>query len=155
MFKNFFKNYIYPISIISGSIIGVGFLSLPYIASITNIWLMVFYMVVLTALVATIHSIMGKIALKTPDFKRWPGFIGFYFGDRVKKIFLLPMILGSFGVLLAYLIVGSQFLQAILSPLFGGEFIVYVLGYFIVLGIAVYFGPKLVSRLEFGAIVFL
>ena len=155
MFKDIFKNYVYPVSILSGSIIGVGFLSLPYVASKVGIWLMIFYMVALTALVATIHVILGEIALKTPDFKRWPGFVGFYFGDWAKRIILIPIVLGSFGVLLAYLIVGSQFLNAIFSPIFGGDFFMYLFIYFAVLSFAVYFGTKLVSRLEFTAITFL
>ncbi len=155
MLKSLFKNYIYPIATLSGSIIGVGFLSLPYITLKVGTWLMLFYFVVLTLLVVSIHVIVGKISLKTPDFKRWPGFVGFYFGDWAKKIIIVPMVLGSFGVLLAYLIVGSQFLNAIFSPIFGGSLILYVFLYFVILSLAVYFGVKAVSRLEFWAIILL
>ena len=153
--KDIFKNYIYPISTLSGSIIGVGFLSLPYITLKVGILPMLFYFIILTALTVFIHVILGQIALKTPDFKRWPGFVGYYFGGFAKKIILIPMILGSFGVLLAYLIVGSQFLSAIFSPIIGGSLLWYVMLYFAVTSFAVYFGAKAISKLEFWAIVLL
>ena len=43
MFKNLFKDYVYPIAAFSGGMIGVGFLSLPYIAMRSGIWLMLGY----------------------------------------------------------------------------------------------------------------
>lgn len=153
--KNLFKEYIYPVATLSGSIIGVGFLSLPYVTSKVGILPMIFYFVFLTLLVVFIHTIFGEICLKTPDFKRWPGFVGFYFGNWAKKIILVPMVLGSFGVLLAYLIVGSHFLNAIFSPIFGGGMIFYVFLYFLILSSVVYFGVKAVSKLEFWAIILL
>ena len=57
MVKNLFKDYIYPIAVFSGGMIGVGFLSLPYIAMKAGIWLMLGYLVVLTALVVVINLI--------------------------------------------------------------------------------------------------
>jgi len=155
MHKDFFKNYIYPIATISGSIIGVGFLSLPYIASKVGIWLMLIYFVILTIVVISIHVILGKIALKTPDYKRWPGFVGYYFGGWAKRAILIPEILGSFGVLLAYLIVGSNFLNAIFSPIIGGSLLVYVFIYFFVLSFSIYMGVKAISKFELWSIILL
>lgn len=155
MIKDFFKNYVYPISTLSGSIIGVGFLSLPYIALKAGIWVTLFYFVVLTTLIIFLHTILGEISLKTPDFKRWPGFVGFYFGTWAKRAILLPMIIGSFGVLLAYLIVGGQFLTAIFSPIVGGSLSLYVLLYALVLSLAIYVGVRAISRIEFWAIILL
>ena len=149
------RNYVYPVATISGSIIGVGFLSLPYITTKVGLWPMLFYMVILAALVTFIHVIFGTIALKTPDFKRWPGFVGFYFGSWAKRAYLIPTIMGSFGVLLAYLIVGSEFLHEVFSPMIGGSLLSYVLLYFAILSIVIYFGARAIVRLEFWAIVLL
>ncbi|MBM3206204.1 MAG: hypothetical protein FJZ43_01090 [Candidatus Staskawiczbacteria bacterium] len=151
--KDIFKNYIYPVVTLSGSIIGVGFLSLPYVALKVGIVPMIFYFILLTAIIVYLHIILGEISLKTPDFKRWPGFVEYYFGKRAKKLILLPIVVGSFGVLLAYLIVGSQFLSAIFSPVVGGNIIAYVVLYFVILSLAVYFGSGVIARLEFWAIV--
>src|SRR5581483_6012537 len=149
--KDFFKNYVYPISILSGSIIGVGFLSLPYIAVQVGIGWMVLYFVCLTALVVFLHSIFATIALKTPDFKRFPGFVEFYLGKRLKIVALVMTMFGSIGVLLIYLLVGSQFL----ASMFGGEPWLWAIGYFLVLSLVVGFGVRLVSKIEFWALVLL
>ena len=153
--KDLFKNYIYPISVLSGSIIGVGFLLLPYITLQVGIWLMLFYFVSITALIVFIHIITAEISLKTPDYKRFPGFVKFYLGKWAERFSMILMIVGILGILLAYLIIGSEFLTAIFSPIIGGSFILYLLFYFIVSILVVYFGVKLVAKAEFWAILLL
>ena len=55
MIKGLFKNYIYPIAVFSGGMIGVGFLSLPYIASQVGMIVMLGYFVVITALMILVN----------------------------------------------------------------------------------------------------
>lgn len=153
--RDFFKNYVYPIAMLSGSIIGVGFLSLPYITLQVGIFVMLFYMAVLTALMITIHVIYGKIVLVTPDRKMLPGIIGYHLGRRAEIFTLFLVIGGSFGVLLAYLIIGGQFLATLLSPFLGGNDFIYTTMYFLVLSAIVYIGIRAISRLEFWALVLL
>ncbi len=150
--KDLFKHYLYPIATLSGSIIGVGFLSLPYITVKVGIWPMLLYVIALTALIIMIHLIFAEVCLKTPDFKRWPGFVGFYLGKWAKRAVLIPMILGGFGVMLVYLLIGSQFLTTIFMPLLGGSSLQYMMGYFIVASIVIYFGVGLISKVEFWAL---
>lgn len=152
MLKDLFKNYIYPVATLTGSIIGVGFLSLPYITLKVGIFTMLFYFITLTALVLFVHLIFGQICLKTPDFKRWPGFVGFYLGKTAKKIILVSMIFGSFGILLAYLLIGGRFLWAIISPFLGGDILNYILIYFILASIFVYFGVRAISKFDLFAL---
>src|SRR3989344_1771800 len=155
MAENFFKHYIYPIATLSGNIIGVGFLALPYIALQVGIWPMLFYFIALTSLVIFVHVIFGRICLKTPDFKRWPGFVGFYLGRWTKMLVLPLMISGSVGILLVYLIIGGQFLSELLLPIFGGVQINYVLLYFAAASIFVYFGVTLISKIDVLALLVL
>src|SRR3989338_7201718 len=152
MLKNIFKNYVYPIATLSGSIIGVGFLSLPYVASKVGMVAMFFYFVVLTALMIFIHTIVGQISLKTPDFKRWPGFVGYYLGKFPKKIMMALIVFGICSVMLVYLIIGSQFLSVVLAPMLGGSVIWYALLYFFVASIFIYFGVKGFSHIDLGNI---
>jgi amino acid permease len=154
-YKKLFKNYIFPISTISGSIIGVGFFSLPYIANKVGILVMLAYFVILTGLILIIHLIFGEISLRTPDYKRFPGFVGFYLG-RIPQLFsFASVILGYFGVLLVYLIVGGQFLNSLLSPLLGQNQFLYTLIYFLLATIIVYLGISAISKFEFVALIFL
>lgn len=155
MLKDLFRNHIYPIATLSGSIIGVGFLALPYIALQVGIWQMVVYLAAITALVVFIHLIFGEISLSTPDYKRFPGFVKFYLGKWPERATLILTIFGSFGVLLVYLIIGGQFLAAIFSPFLGGGAQVYVLVYFLIAASVIYFDIKIISKIEFWAIVLL
>ncbi len=153
--KDLFKNYIYPVAVFSGGMIGVGFLSLPYIAMRVGILLMFLYFLVLTTLIVLINLIFCDISLKTPDFKRFPGFVGYYLGKWPQFFTTILMILGSFGVLLVYLLIGSQFLAAVFQPLFSGSSLVYTLIYFCLVSVVIYFDIKLISKVEFWVIILL
>ena len=155
MVKDLFKNYIYPIATLAGSIIGVGFLSLPYITVRVGVWPVLFYFAVLVGLVLYLHVIFGNICLKTPDHKRFPGFVGFYLGSVAKKITVVSILLGSFGLCVVYVIVGAQFLTAIVSPLFGGSYYHYIFLYFLLGAIAVYFNVNIISKIELFTLLFL
>ncbi len=155
MIKNIFKNYIYPISVFSGGMIGVGFLSLPYIAMKSGIWLMFAYFVAVAALTVVINLIFCEISLKTPDFKRFPGFVGYYLGKKAEFFTMILLILSVFGILLAYLLVGAEFLATVFQPIFSGNALIYVFIYFLVASVVIYFDIKLVSKVEFWVIILL
>ncbi len=148
MHLSFFRKYLYPVVVISGSIIGVGFFSLPYVAMKSGIWLTLFYFFILSIIVLTIHLIFAEISLKTPDFKRFPGFVGFHLGNKWKIFALFSTIISSYAVLLAYLIVGSEFLKNILQPYFGGESFIYAIIYFSFISAIIWFGIKAVEKVE-------
>jgi len=153
MLGNIFKNYIYPVAVMSGSIIGVGFLALPYITLQVGIVTMLFYFVILTTLIVYLHVMFAKISLKTPDFKRFPGFVRYYFGAVPEKMTLILTIFGSFGILLVYLLVGGQFLTAIFSPVFGLSESNYIIIFATVLSLVLYFGIRAISQIEFWALL--
>lgn len=154
-FRELFKNYIFPISTISGSIIGVGFFSLPYIASKVGIWVMLFYFLLITAIILAIHLIFAEISLATPDHKRFPGFVGYYLGKLPKIYAMVSGAVIYFVVLLVYLIVGGQFLHSALSGFLPGSELVYTLVYFVLACLIIYFGISAVSKFEFFTLLFL
>ncbi len=147
----FFRYYIFPIATLSSGVIGVGFLSLPYITLQVGLLPMLFYFAALTIIVMIVNIMFARVALKTPDFKRWPGFIEHYFGPIPKKIMLVTYTLGGFGVMLVYLIIGSQFLHIALGPILGGNLMVYTLAYFTVTSLCIFLATKSVSHIDFVA----
>lgn len=150
------KKIIYSVSVLSGTIIGVGIFSLPYIASKVGISVFLGYFLVLGMLVILVHLFFGKVALRTPDFKRLPGFAEFYLGKWGKFFALISIIFGLFGSILAYLIIGGRFLTEIFSPFFGGSEFLYTLFYFIFGAFLIYYGIRIVSKIEFlGLLLFL
>ncbi|HDZ54665.1 MAG TPA: amino acid permease [Candidatus Nealsonbacteria bacterium] len=147
------KKVIYAISILSGTIIGVGLFSLPYITSKVGIFVMLGYFLVLGALVIILHLFFGELSLRTPDFKRLPGFAKIYLGKWGQLVAYISTILGLFGALLAYLIIGGQFLESLLSPFLGGNSLFYTFFYFAFGAILIFFGIKAISKIEFWGLI--
>ena len=113
------------------------------------------YFLILGAVVILVHLFYGELALKTPDFKRLPGFAKFYLGNWGRNLAIVSTILGFSGAILCYLIVGGEFLENLLSPIFGGDNLLYTILYFLAGAGLIYFGIKAVSKIElWGLILF-
>jgi len=147
------KKIVYSVSILSGTIIGAGVFSLPYITKISGWWTMLLYFLVLGALVTVIHLFFAELTIKTDDFKRLPGFARVYLGKKGEWIALFSGILSLFGIILAYLILGGEFLTDFLSPLFGGSKIIYTLLYFSLGAVLIFYGIKIISKIEFWGLI--
>ena len=96
---------ILAISTLSGTIIGVGLFSLPYITSKVGLWVMLAYFIGLGVIVIAVHRFFGEVVLKTEGQHRLPGYAGIHLGKTGKTIAVVSTILGLFGALLAYLLV--------------------------------------------------
>ncbi len=147
------KAFVYSLSTLSGTIIGVGLFSLPYITSRVGPWIMLGYFLVLTSLVILIHQLFGEVALKTPDFLRLPGYAQIYLGKWGRRTALISNILGFLGAILAYLIIGGEFLGTLLSPFLGGGILLYTFVYFLVGAGLIFFGIKAVAKVEFWGLI--
>lgn len=147
------NRWVYAIATLSGTIIGAGLFALPYVALKVGFWVILGYFLVLGPLVILIHSFFGELALKTPDSKRLPGFAKFHLGNLAEKIALISTILGIFGAILAYLIIGGKFLTELFSPIFGGNDLNYTLLYFVLGALLIFFGTKAIARVEFWGLV--
>lgn len=149
------KQFIYAVGTLSGTMIGVGLFSLPYIAVHSGIWLMIGYFLGIGILSIVMHLLFCEVCLETPDFLRLPGFAKYHLGKLAEKVSLVTFIIGMLGVLLVYLIIGGQFLSNLLSPLLGGSDSIYTLVYFFAGAFIVFFGIGLISLVELlGLILF-
>lgn len=149
------KNFLYPLFTLSGTIIGVGIFSLPYITLQVGIWTMLGYFLFLAPLVIFIHYLFGEIALKTPDFSRLSVYAKIHLGSWGEKTALISNIFGFLGAILAYLIIGGEFLNNFLSPIFGENTLFYNFIYFFAGAVLIYGGIKSISKIEFwGMIIF-
>ena len=138
----------YAIAMISGTIIGAGIFSLPYIASQVGLVMMAFYILVLGLMINYVHLYLGEIALQTPDNKRLAGFAKIHLGDWAEKLAFITTTLGLFGALLAYLILGGEFLGNLLSPFFGGSNQLYSIIFFSLGSSIIFFGIKAIAKIE-------
>lgn len=145
------KSLILPIATLTGTIIGVGIFSLPFIAMKVGFFVMLIYFIVLGSVALLIHLLFGELSLKTPDFKRLPGFSRIYLGSFAEGIAFFSNILGGLGSILAYIIVGGEFL----AVLFSGNILLFTLIYFTIGAIVILIGINIISKIEFWGTILL
>lgn len=151
--KNKIKKIIYAISLLAGTIIGVGLFSFPYIAAQVGLKIFLIYFFILGVIVLIIHLLFGEVALNTPDYLRFSGFAKTHLGKVAEKITSFSVIFSLLGSLLAYLIVGGKFLYGIFSPFLIKEEFFYVILYFVFGSFFIYIGLKAISKIEFLGII--
>lgn len=94
-------------------IIGVGMFAIPFSFAEAGFWLGMLELAILTAVVAVIHLIYGEIALSTGEKHRLPGYVQTYLGKHAAYLASFSAFFGIGGTLLAYLVLGSFFLNTI------------------------------------------
>ncbi len=141
------------LAVLIGTIIGVGLFSLPYITAQIGILTMLFYFLILGAVMILISLIYSEVALRTKELHRLPGYAEKYLGSKAKKIAFVSNGFGLTGALLAYLIVGGEFLFSLLSPIFSGSSFIYTLIFFSFGALLIYLGVKSIAKAELFLLV--
>ncbi|PJE57862.1 MAG: hypothetical protein COU81_03650 [Candidatus Portnoybacteria bacterium CG10_big_fil_rev_8_21_14_0_10_36_7] len=141
------KKYWLAIATMAGTIIGVGMFGLPYVSAQSGLSIGIIYLVLLTCLTAIFHLSYGEIVLRTKEEFRFVGYGGWYLGAFAKKILTLSTIGGLIGGQIAYIIVGGIFLNEIFISLGYGLFFWQIVN-FVIASLIVFFGLRIVSRVE-------
>ena len=135
-----------------GTIIGAGVFTLPYMAVHSGLIATLLWLVIVGVIVLYLHLIFGEIVLRTKKDFRLPGYVGHYLGEPAKKFMLITTFLTFSLSLLAYLLLGTQFLATIthgIWPMFsipaGGLFLLL----WLILSIIILGKGKVVSRANF------
>ena len=142
------KQFIYGLATVAGTIIGVGLFSLPYITSKVGFWVMLFYFFILASVMIAVALIYCEISLRTKGLHRLPGYAEKYLGPWGKRIAFITTSLGLMGAILAYLIIGGQFLNSFLGPVFGSSNLIYTLIFFSDGAFLIFFGIKSIAKTE-------
>ena len=111
MKANNFKTYFAASFILAGTILGVGIFGLPYVFSTSGFLTSLFFLIICCCLVLLNHLMCGEIFLRTPGEHRLPGAAKIYLGKWGFSLTAISTIISALGVLLAYLILGGQFMQ--------------------------------------------
>ncbi len=130
-----------------GSIIGVGIFGVPYAFSRSGVLPAIIYLVVLASVQLMQHLYYAEAAIACPVPLRLVGLVERYLGRRAKAVAAAAIMLGFWGALLAYMVVGGTFLSNLLSPFFGGVPLLYQIGWAAVGAGLIYLGLGFVTRI--------
>ncbi len=142
------RNYIAAIASLVGATVGVGMFTLPYASIQAGILTVLGFFVVLGVMQHWLHKIYAEIVLSTKERHRLPGYAEKYIGPSSKKIIVVLVTVASYGSLLAYTIIGGDFLFQLLSPYFGGTVFIYTTLLLVLRSIIVLFGLRWITRAE-------
>lgn len=149
-----FKSIVYAISVLAGTIIGVGLFSLPYLTLQVGWLTILLYFVVLGSLITLLHILFGELVLKTPDHKRLPGIAEYYYGKAGKIFTLISHSVGLFGAMLAYIIVGGGFFRELLLSADIDISLTLALSIFLMLGgLIMFLGSSALNKIQFIGIL--
>ncbi|KKT71743.1 MAG: Aromatic amino acid permease [Candidatus Uhrbacteria bacterium GW2011_GWE2_45_35] len=135
-----------------GGMIGVGVFGLPY-AFAQSGWALGFVMLlVLGFLIFLINIMYAEINVQTSGQHRLSGYVKKYLGPNWSHFAAAMFVPYAWGAMLAYMLVGGDFLHTLLSPLLGGELLVYQLVTAILAAMITFGGIKKLAKIEFWII---
>ena len=159
MISGIYKNFLLPVGLLAGTIIGAGIFSLPYVFKESGFALGFFYLA-LGAIIFTItHLMYADIILDTDGKHRFPGYAKKYLGQWAFWISIFIAVIQALIVLTIYLILSKSFLNI----LFGNSFeTIKILFFWILSSLGIFLSVRKLATLEFwitggivGIIVFI
>ena len=142
------------IATLIGTMIGAGVLGIPYVVAKSGFLIGLLHIIIVGLVILLVNLFLGEIVLRTKGDHQLTGYGEKYLGKFGKIMMTLIMVFGLYGVLVAYLIGGSESLAAI----FGGNVFYYFIGYFIVMSALIFIGLSAVKKSELymsGVILFI
>jgi len=140
--------FLKALAVFLGTIVGVGIFSLPYVAMKSGFIIVVGYFILVAILAIVVQSLLGEVARDTHKIARIPGYAEEYIGPGAKKLAFVISSLGLMGALLAYLILGGNFLYALIGPVLGGPVLIYILLFFAAGALMIFSRTRNVARFE-------
>ena len=144
--KNY--NFFCAIAVLIGTIVGAGTFGLPFVFAKAGFTAGILYLLALTAVVLAIHLVYGEIILRTNGSHRLVGYAAKYLGPQAKILTTAVALFEYYGALLAYTILGGEFLRIVLGRFFSGSANFWALIFFALGALAIGWGLKFISGSE-------
>ncbi len=135
-------------SILLGTIIGAGIFGIPYAIKGSGLIPGFFYFLILGGAILLIHLLFGEVILRTREKHRLPGYAKKYLGNKGRILITISTIVGLAGTLLAYIIIGGDFLKLIFSSFLNLPSFYFSLIFWFILAFFIFRGIKLIARAE-------
>ena len=131
-----------------GSVIGVGIFGLPFVFAQSGFGIGIAHLVVIAIFNTVLLLAFADIIKNSEGHPRITGVMERYLGKGWAWVATLISFSASWGAIVAYIIIGGEFLHALVSPLIGGGVMTYQIIFYAVSAILVIGGLGFISRLE-------
>lgn len=109
------KRFYSAVAVLIGGVVGVGVFGVPFAFAKAGFLTGFLFLAGLTLFTLITNLAYGEIILRTNRTHGIVGYAGIYLGDFWKKVAFFTFVLGAYAALLAYIIVGGEFLANIFS----------------------------------------
>ncbi len=141
------------VSTLTGTIVGAGFLGIPYVVAKSGFVIGLIQIVLIGAVMLIINLYLGEIALRTKKMHHLPGLAKLYLGEKGYGIMFFSMLFGIYSALIAYLIGEGQSLSYLFTG--GLDYAIYfAIGFWIILSFFVYRGIRALKKGESVGVFF-
>src|SRR3989344_4255301 len=135
------------VCIVIGTIIGAGFLGIPYVAMQSGFTIALFHLIIVGIIITLSMLYLGEVILRTKEPHQLIGYAEKYLGKRGKKLMSFSLIFGIYSALTAYLIAQGESWSYLLFSNASHSLAAGLLFWFF-LSIFVYFGLKALEEAE-------
>ncbi|NQV90547.1 hypothetical protein HQ487_04045 [Candidatus Uhrbacteria bacterium] len=147
------RPFLRSVGMMIGAIIGVGVFGLPYAFAQSGFGLGLLELFCIGSLLVILQLMLGEVVVQTSGHHRLVGYVEMYIGPFWKWIALLAVGLGVWGAMLAYMVVGGTFLHLLLSPILGGQTVVYAYAVAGISSMLIFGGLKFASAIEYLVVI--
>ncbi len=131
-----------------GSVIGVGIFGIPFIFAQAGFGIGMIHLIVIGAVNLVILLIYADIVMNTGGHHRISGIVERYAGPWWGHVASFLLFASSWGAMVAYIIIGGEFLQAILGPWLNISLMSWQLLFFVVSAFLLIGGLGFIAKLE-------
>jgi tyrosine-specific transport protein len=142
------KKFILALAILIGTIVGAGIFGIPYVMSRSGLIPSFFYFIIFGFVILFLHLFFGEIVLRTNEKFRLIGYAEKYLGKGGKIIITISTLIGIGGSLLAYIILGGNFLKIIFSPILKLSSFNFSIIFWAILIYFIFHGVKMIAKIE-------
>ncbi len=103
------------LGLLVGTVVGAGMFALPYAVVRAGWWWSMLHLVFTFGVLTALHLLYSDVIFATPKKHRLPGYARLYLGSVFGRVSLGSAVIGFYGAMLAYGILGGIFLERILG----------------------------------------
>lgn len=142
----FYKNFLLPVGLLSGTVIGAGAFALPYFFKSAGLGTGFFYLTLGAFVYCLVHLLYADIIVRTPGEHRFVGYTKIYFGEGVGFLAVLMTILEMIFVMTIYLVLSASFSNLIIAM---GASLNKVLTFWVLGSVAIFLSVRKMTLVEF------